>query len=78
MADLNIRNVPDAVLERLRDQADLEGVSVSDWVRAALAHRAELRTPAELRATRQRLAEYGQSLDEFERYYSSRLHRRGA
>jgi len=76
VADLNVRNVDDAVLERLRQQAAAEGVSLSEWVRAALTDRAELPTVAELAARRAARAETAQSAEEFSTYYRERLHRR--
>lgn len=76
MADLNVRNVPDDVLARLRSQAGLAGVSLSEWVRTALADRARLPTTAELAATQERLAEHAQRREQFDRYYAERLRRR--
>ena len=78
MPDLNVRNVPEEVLERLRAQAEAEGVSVSEWVRAALADRAELPTAAELAATRQARADDAQSPEDFASFYQRRLRRRSA
>jgi plasmid stability protein len=75
LADLHVRNVPDHVLERLRSQAALEGMSVSEWVRAALADRAELLTPTELAATRSQLAAHALPREEFDRYYAARRRR---
>jgi plasmid stability protein len=76
MADLNVRAVPDDVVERLREQATAEGVSMSEWVRVALADRAALPTAVELSARREALSADAQSRDEFDRYYRTRLHRR--
>ncbi|MGH9184849.1 MAG: FitA-like ribbon-helix-helix domain-containing protein [Acidimicrobiales bacterium] len=78
MADLNVRNVPDDVLARLRDQASQEGVSLSEWVRMALADRAATPTAAELVARRQRLGHNAQPREEFDRYYRARLRHRTA
>ncbi len=76
MSDVNVRNVADGVLQRLREQADAEGVSFSEWVRQALADRAELLTPAELSATRGRVSEWVQPREDFDAWYSERLRRR--
>ena len=76
MPDLNVRGVNETVLARLREQAAAEGVSVSEWIRTALADRAELPTPAELAARRAARAGEGQSREEFAAYYRARLHRR--
>jgi plasmid stability protein len=76
VADVNVRAVPDDVVERLRQQAAAEGVSMSEWVRLALADRAALPTTAELAARRGALAADAQPRDEFDRYYRTRLHRR--
>ena len=76
MADVNVRNVPDEVVERLREQAVAEGVSLSEWVRQVLGDRATLPSPAELAARRRALAEVAQAPGEFARYYRSRLRRR--
>jgi plasmid stability protein len=76
MADVNVRAVPDEVVQRLREQAAAEGVSMSEWVRLALADRAALPTAAELSARRSALAGEAQPRDEFDRYYRARLHRR--
>lgn len=78
MADLNVRNVPDEVVERLREQAAAEGVSVSEWVRTALAERAELPTAAELAARRTARAGEAQSPEAFAAFYRRRLRRRSA
>lgn len=78
MPDLNVRNVPEAVLDRLRAQAAAEGVSVSEWVRIALAERAELPTAAELAARRaERLAD-AESPESFAAFYTKRLRRQSA
>jgi hypothetical protein len=74
--DLNIRGVDEAVLARLREQAAAEGVSLSEWVRVALAERAELPTVAELAARRAAREGSPQSRDEFAEYYRHRLRRR--
>lgn len=76
MPDVNVRGVDDAVLARLREQAAAEGVSLSEWIRTALADRAELPTAAELAARRATRAEGAQSREEFAAYYRERLHRR--
>lgn len=76
MPDLNVRNVPADVIERLRQQAGAEGVSLSEWVRAALAERAELPTASELAARRSSLAEQAQPPEEFAAFYRKRLRRR--
>ena len=79
MADVNVRAVPDDVVARLREQATAEGVSMSEWIRLALADRAALPTAAELSARRAVLAEAAEpatSRDEFDLYYRARLHRR--
>jgi acyl-CoA synthetase (NDP forming) len=76
MPDLNVRGVDETVLERLRQQAAAEGVSLSEWVRTALAERAELPTSAELVARRAARAGKAQSAEEFAAYYRKRLHRR--
>ena len=78
MPDVNVRNVPEAVLDRLRSQAEAEGVSLSEWVRSALADRAELPTAAELAARRQARAAGAQSSEEFSAFYQRRLRRRSA
>lgn len=76
MPDLNVRSVPEEVLNRLREQAEQEGVSVSEWVRASLADRAAMPTTAELAALRARFGRRVQPRDEFDRYYRQRLRRR--
>lgn len=78
VADVNVRNVPDDVVARLREQAASEGVSLSEWVRMALADRAAAPTPTELVARRARLAGTAQSRADFDRYYRARLRRRTA
>ena len=78
MADLNVRGIPDDVLARLKEQASLEGVSLSEWVRITLADRAARPTASELMARRAELADAAQPRDEFDRYYAGRLHRRTA
>ena len=77
MPDLTVRNVPAPVLERLRAQAEAENVSISEWVRTALAERAELPTPTELAARRtERLA--AESPESFATFYAKRLRRGSA
>ena len=76
MPDVNVRGLDDAVLARLREQAAAEGVSLSEWIRSALADRAELPTATELAARRAARAEGAQPRDEFAAYYRERLHRR--
>ena len=76
MADLSVRGVDEAVLERLRQQAAAEGVSLSEWIRTALAERVELPTAAELAVRRAARAGQAQSPEEFVDYYRKRLHRR--
>jgi plasmid stability protein len=78
MPDLNVRNVPEAVIERLKDQASAEGVSLSEWIRAALADRAELPTAGELAARRAAWSDQAESPEAFAEYYGRRLRRRGA
>ena len=78
MSDLNVRNVPEPVLERLKEQAAAEGVSLSEWVRAALADRAELPTAGELAARRVAWADQAESPEAFAEYYRRRLRRRTA
>ncbi|MGH8998699.1 MAG: FitA-like ribbon-helix-helix domain-containing protein [Acidimicrobiia bacterium] len=74
--DLNVRNVPDVVLERLRQQALAEGVSLSEWVRSALSDRAELPTTSEIMARRRARREDARPAEEFDAFYRRRLHRR--
>jgi len=76
MPDVNVRGVDETVLARLRNQAAAEGVSLSEWIRSALADRAELPTAAELAARRAARVGEGQSREEFALYYRDRLHRR--
>ncbi len=76
MPDLNVRGVDDAVLNRLREQAAAEGVSLSEWIRSALADRAELPTAAELAARRAARINDAQPREDFAAYYRERLHRR--
>jgi hypothetical protein len=76
MADVNVRAVPDDVVVRLREQAAAEGVSMSEWIRLALADRAALPTAAELASRRASLAGEAQPRDDFDLYYRGRLHRR--
>lgn len=78
MPDLNVRNVPEDVLERLRAQAEAEGVSVSEWVRTALAERAELPTAAELAVRRAERLANAESAESFAAFYAKRLRRRSA
>lgn len=78
MSDVNVRGLDDAVLARLREQAAVEGVSLSEWIRSALADRAELPTAAELAARRSARTAEAQSRDDFAAYYRERLHRRRA
>jgi hypothetical protein len=72
---LNVRNVPDAVLDRLGEQAAAEGVSLSEWVLLALTDRADRPTVAEQAARREARAETAQSAEEFATYYRERHHR---
>jgi len=76
VADVNVRAVPDDVVARLREQAAAEGVSMSEWIRLALADRAALPTAGELASQRASLAGSAQPRDEFDVYYRARLHRR--
>ncbi|HEY0399313.1 MAG TPA: ribbon-helix-helix protein, CopG family [Acidimicrobiia bacterium] len=78
MPDLNVRNVPDDVVERLKAQAVAEGVSLSEWVRAALTDRAELPTSRELAARRAVWADQAEPPEAFAEYYRRRLRRRSA
>jgi plasmid stability protein len=73
---LNIRNVDEATIIRLGEQAAAEGVSLSEWVRQLLDRSATLLSPAELAARRTTLAATAQPPDEFARYYEARMHRR--
>ncbi len=65
MADLNIKNVPDEVLQRLAAQAESEGLSMQEWVRRTLAHRSVRITDSELEAIRGRNAADAVPLDDF-------------
>lgn len=76
MPDVNVRNVPEVVLDRLRAQADAGGVSLSEWIRSALADRAELPTAAELAARRRARADDAQPPEEFAAFFQRRLRRR--
>lgn len=76
MPDLNVRNVPEAVVERLKEQAAAEGVSLSEWIRTALADRAELFTNAELAARRAARSDQADSPEAFGEYYRRRLRRK--
>lgn len=76
MADLSVRGLPEDVLERLRAQAVAQGVSLSEWIRSALADRAALPTPEELAARRSARAEGDDTAGRFDEYYRNRLHRR--
>ncbi|MDQ1517265.1 MAG: hypothetical protein QOE80_3095 [Actinomycetota bacterium] len=78
MPDLNVRNVPDDVVERLKAQAAAESVSLSEWVRGALSDRAELPTSRELAARRAVWADQAESPEAFAGYYRRRLRRRSA
>ncbi len=73
---MNVRAVPDDVVARLREQATAEGVSMSEWIRLALADRAALPTPGELAARRAGLVESAQPRHEFDVWYRQRLHQR--
>ena len=78
MPDVNVRNVPEAVLERLRRQAEAEGVSLSEWIRITLSDRADLPTAAELAVRRAATAKNAQPSEEFAAFYRRRLRRRSA
>jgi plasmid stability protein len=78
MPDLNVRGVDEGVLARLREQAAAEGVSLSEWVRSALADRAELPTMAELADRRSARSSGAQAREDFAVYYRERLRRRRA
>lgn len=78
MPDLNVRNVPETVLDRLREQAAAEGLSLSEWVRIALADRAELPTAAELAVRRAARSGQAETPDAFATFYRHRLRRRSA
>jgi hypothetical protein len=75
---LNVRNLDEATAERLAEQAEAEGVSLSEWVRQSLDRVAALSTPAELLARRTVNLESAMPAEEFDRYYAQRLHRRSA
>lgn len=75
---LNVRNLESATADRLSEQAEAEGVSLSEWVRQSLNRIAALASPAELMARREINLEAAMPADEFERYYSERLTRRSA
>jgi plasmid stability protein len=75
---LNVRNLDDGTAARLADQAQAEGVSISEWIRQSLDRIASLASPSELAARREINLESAMPADEFERYYHSRLHRRSA
>ena len=75
---LNVRNVEDVTMTRLTEQAQAEGVTLSEWVRQLLDRAAALLSPAELAARRHELAPHATSADAFAEYYEARLHgRRG-
>jgi hypothetical protein len=76
MPDINVRGLDETVLNRLRDQATAQGVSLSEWIRMALADRADLLTPAELAARRSARVGEAQTREDFAAYYRERLHRR--
>ena len=78
MPDVNVRNVPEDVLNRLREQAVTEGVSLSEWIRAALADRAALPTAGELAARRAVMADQAETPEAFAAFYRRRLRRRSA
>ena len=71
-----MRAVPDRVMVRLAEQAEREGLTLSEWVRQLLEHAAGLRSPVELAEQRARLADSATPAKEFEEYYAARLHRR--
>jgi plasmid stability protein len=75
---LNVRNLDEGTAQRLAAQAEAEGVSLSEWVRQSLARAAALASPAELVARRSVNLESAMPADEFDRYYTQRLHRRSA
>ena len=75
---LNVRNLDEAVATRLAQQAEAEGVSVSEWVRQSLDRVAALASPAELLARRTANLGSAMSADDFDRYYTQRLRRRPA
>jgi plasmid stability protein len=75
---LNVRNLDDATATRLAEQAETEGVSVSEWVRQVLNRAASLASPAELSARRDVNVQTAMSVEEFDHYYAKRLRRRSA
>ena len=75
---LNVRNLGEATAARLAQQAEAEGVSVSEWVRQSLDRVAALASPAELLARRTMNLGSAMAADEFDRYYTERLRRRSA
>jgi plasmid stability protein len=78
VGDLNVRNIPEDVMKRLREQAGAEGLSLSEWVRVTLADRAELPTTAELSQRRGKRSTAAQSSEDFAAFYRRRLHRRSS
>jgi plasmid stability protein len=76
--NLNVRNVPAEVIERLREQAALEGVSLSEWVRVALDDRGRIPTTKELVARRSERPADDAIREQFDEYYRQRLHRHRA
>lgn len=75
---LNVRNLDEKTAARLAEQAEAEGVSLSEWVRQNLDRVAVLSSPAELLARRTVNLESAMPADEFDRYYARRLRRRSA
>jgi two-component sensor histidine kinase len=75
---LNVRNLEEAVATRLAQQAEAEGVSVSEWVRQSLDRVASLASPAEMLARRNANLGSAMSADDFDLYYTQRLRRRPA
>ena len=73
---LNVRNVGDVTMTRLTEQAQAEGVTLSEWVRQLLDRAAALLSPVELAARRHELAPHAPSADAFAEYYEARLHGR--
>lgn len=73
---LNIRNVDDATMVRLAEQAAVEGVTVSEWIRQILDRAAVMLSPGELATKRHSIAAHAMAPDEFAAYYDARLHRR--
>ena len=55
--DLNIKDLDDAVGQRLREQAAAAGVSVQQYLRNELTRIAARRSPAELTAGRQPMSQ---------------------